>query len=185
MSSQSDTLLADLNDYVDGAGRQYSPFLERGADNVPARLPVPDVDDLRAFGIGDPKVMNAVLQRYGLSNTPDKLLEEQSKYLERFNARTGSALYDTQRLDLMSNMEGRILLGQARRVSQRYETLVLLDGDYSKRVIYVAEGDAPCDGCAPLAGTIGTAAELQGEGIWPGEQCLGGDQCLCQIMVYE
>jgi len=178
-------LLEELNDYVDAKGRQYSPFIERGVDQAPARVPMPDADDLRAFGTSDTAELNTVIERYGLSNTPDAMLEQQSKLLERFNATAGTQLYDTQLTTLKEGMEGRVLLAQSRRVSQQYETLVLLDGDLNKLCIYVAEGDDPCDGCAPLAGEEGTAAQLKAEGIWPGEQCYGDGMCQCQIAVFD
>ena len=177
-------LLAELNDYVDAQGRQFSPFIERGVDQVPVRFPMPDADALRAMGTADTKTLNTVLERYGLVNTSDVLIEQQSKLFERFNANAGSAIYDTQLKTLRADMEGKALLAQSRRVSQQYETLVLVDGDLSVECLYVTESDNPCPGCAALAGERGTAAQLQAGGVWPGAQCYAADLCVCQIMRY-
>jgi hypothetical protein len=181
---QLQQLLAELGDYTDEQGRVYSPFVDRGVANIPVVVPIPDSEQLAELGTADTETLNAVLERYRLVNTPDTMLQAQTKYLERFNATAGTDLYDTQLQELKAGMEGRILLGQSRRVSQRYGTLVATDGNLDSEVIYINEGEEPCEGCEPLGGTVGKLRDLIAEGIEPAAQCLGGDLCLCDFGVF-
>jgi hypothetical protein len=168
-------------DYVDEDGRAFSPFIERGSDNVPKRVGMPDLDDLRSIGTlsdEDITAMNYTLERYGFVNTPDKVLIEQTKYMELWGLDGDASRY-------AETMKGKVLLGQTRRISEKYETLVLIDGDTSTQMIYGNEGDDPCDGCLPLGGETGTYAEFVAEDMLPGSRCFGGNLCQCVLMAFE
>jgi len=78
---------------------------------------------------------------------------------------------------------GKALLGAARRVSQRWETYTMLEGDTSTVVIYINEGDDPCEECEPLGGLEGTYASFVEDGNLPGDRCLGGNLCQCTFGV--
>jgi len=174
--------------YVDPvSGKAYSPYITRGSNNVPRTIPrMPTADDLRNVDHNTPEGMEAislVLHRFGLFSTPAAALESHASSLDRFTGLTsGTANFEAETLRMAQAESGRRMLGQARKVSQRYETLSNLQGNMQQNVMYVCEGDDPCDGCLPLAGTEGPYSRMVADSIVPTEQCLGGDLCMCQLV---
>ena len=180
-----DQTLEELGSYTDDLGRVYSSHIERGSDNVPKVVPGLDTASLKELGTEDIGTLNNVVGKFGLTNSPEQMLDMQSSMLQAFSSRPGSPMYETDLMRLKEGMEGRVLLGQSRRVSERFETLTAIDGNMSQEMIYLNEGDDPCDGCAPLGGETMTYAEFIQNDMLPGSQCYGGDLCLCQLMAIK
>ena len=180
-----DQTLEDLGSYTDDLGRVHSPFIDRGADNVPKVAPLLDTAGLKELGTEDIGELNYTIGKYGLTNSPEQMLDMQASMLQSFTARPGSPMYETDLMRLKEGMEGRVLLGQSRRVSERFETLTAIDGDMNQMMIYLNEGDDPCDGCAPLGGETMTYAEFIQNDMLPGSQCYGDDLCRCQLMAIK
>ena len=167
-----------------GPGRYYSPYIERGADNIPRKVPVPTAAEIRGMSTAERwRVMN----RYGWAPTVENEMDAQRRFLERFNITEAD---DPERFAReMDRLEGaqkkQHLLATSRRSMERHETLVALDGDMTKDTTYINEGDDPCEECEPLDGDIMPYAERVSAGLMPGDRCLGGDLCLCVLMVVE
>ena len=174
--------------YVDPiSGKAYSPYITRGSNNVPRTIPrMPTADDLRNVDHNTADGMEAislVLHRFGLFPTPAAAMESHASSLDRFTGLTsGTANFDDETLRMAQAESGRRMLGQARKVSQRYETLSNLQGDMTQEVMYVCEGDDPCKGCLPLAGKSGPYRVMVAAGRVPSERCFGGDLCMCQLV---
>lgn len=175
--------LEEFNSYIDKQGRQVSPLLERGTDGIPAVIPTPTSDDLKGFNTSDPKqvaAMSKMLNQYGVGGYDDMLNGARSR-LERFNIRPGDPRYKTELERLTTSESGRVLLDQSRRTTQRFQTLSAVDGNMDQEMIRVPEGDEPCDECVPLAGITKPLWQFIADEEAPGDRCLGGDACLCQL----
>jgi len=165
-----------------GPGRFYSPYIERGNDNVPRSVPMPSAADLRGM---DTDARYEALSRLGYIKPAEQEMDMQRRYLERFNITKDDPRFDEEMKRLGGAERKQHLLAASRRAMERQETMVALDGDTSKDTIYLNEGDDPCEECEPLDGEIMPYAERVAEGKMPGDRCLGGDLCLCVLMVVE
>ncbi len=182
----TDGTLAGLGEYIDERGRAFSAFIERGSDGIPAKVPgMPDAAGLQGLSTTDPAdvaTMNLTLERYGVVNTPDELIEAQSDMLQRFNIGPNDPRYKAEMERLATTGSGRVLLGQSRRVSQRVETLRGINGNTNQRCVYICEGEDPCEECEPLGGTDGPYKMFVQENMAPGDRCLGGSLCQCALV---
>ena len=175
--------LLQFGSFIDEQGRQQSPMLERGATGIPSVIPTPTIEDLKSFKFdneADQAAMSRMLEQFGLGG-PDQLINGARARLERFNLTPDNPGYERELELLQTTESGKVLLGQSRRVAQRYETLTSVDGNINQNCIRVPEGDEPCEACLPLAGLEQPLAEFIANNQMPGDQCLGGDACLCQV----
>jgi hypothetical protein len=166
----------------DEAGRFYSPFIERGSDGSPESVPIPSLADLKLL---DPDELAVVAGRFGWQDTWDTRMEAMTSTLQAFgyDPDTNPERWDAAMVRMKVAQE-KALLGVARRMSQRYETLEAVGGDMGQLCIYVNESDAPCAECDALGGTVKTYAEFVADGDCPGDRCLGGNNCMCALMAY-
>lgn len=166
----------------DEAGRFYSPFIERGSDGSPESVPIPSLADLRAL---DADELAVVAGRFGWADTWDTRMEAMTSTLQAFG-------YDPDpdrdrwnaAMTRMKAAQEKALLGVARRLSQRYETLEAVGGDMGQLCIYTNESLNPCEECNALGGTVKTYAEFVADGDCPGDRCLAGNLCMCALMAY-
>jgi len=147
-------------------------------------VPMPTLADLKGFSSKNPDdvaEMSAMLQRFGFPS-PDKMVEQQAQYLANFDIRPGDPRYKRQMELLATSQSGRVLMAQARRTQEQYQTLKAVEGDTTVLMIRLAEGDNPCELCEPLDGEIKTYREFVADNQLPGgSSCLGGDNCLCTL----
>lgn len=180
------TTLEDFGSYLDEAGRAWSPFLERGEDQVPTEARIPAAHELTAPRSPEESAeMDRLVHRYMNGRSPDVETKARAQFLTRYNITPDDPRWAIEQERLMNGQRGRIQLGMARRLSERYETLSAAGGDMSKMSIYIAEGDNPCDECLALAGDEMPLGERIAEGLMPGDRCLGGDACQCGIGIVE
>ncbi len=161
----------------DDRGRMFSPFIERGSDNVPRAVNVPTAAQLKGMSTGQ---LTSVANRFGYSNTIDEQMRIHGGFLNRFGIMQGDPRWDAE----MSNLQGNIkrsLVGHTRQLAQRHETLSAIDGKTNTEMIYINESAEPCEECEPLGGTEGTYAWFVESGNLPGDRCLGGANCLCTL----
>ena len=174
--------LEDFGRYFDERGVLFSPLLERGSNNIPNVVPILSAGDLRSLRSANVNEHMQLLGQYGFINTPEKLVEMNSSFLSRYNIMPGDPRYQAELQRLLDSGSGRVLLEQAQRVSERFETISSLNGDMTQNCMYLAEGDGPCAECEELNGIEGSYAELLRTDRIPGARCLGGDACRCAIV---
>lgn len=160
--------------YWDVSGSFYSPALERGGDNVPALVELPSKADMLSLSTSE---LYSVGTRYGYIAPAEMRIQ----HLEGFNLRPGDPRYERAMERLKANMRPAIL-GNARRMATRHETLRSVNGNTKQRMIYLNESAEPCEECEPLGGTEKTYAEFVTDGDLPGDRCLGVNYCLCTAM---
>lgn len=176
--------LEDFGRYMSVNQGLMSPLLERGASGVPSSVPVLSAKDLRSLSTQDTDELLQYLEQFGVIDTPDKLIEAAAVHLQRFNIGPDDPRYAAEMERLTDAQSGNLLLGQARRVSERYETLMAVDGDMTINMIYLAEGEDPCEECAELNGIEGTYEELLAADTLPGSRCLGKHKCQCVLVPF-
>ena len=162
----------------DDAGRLFSPFIERGADEIPRAVNVPTNAALRGMTTDE---LAGVANRFGYLDTYEARVQIHSGFLARYNIHPGDPRWEDEMGRLEDNI-GRSLLGHTRRLATRHETLTAIGGDTETMMIRIAESDEPCDECEPLAGIEDTYAGFVSSGTMPGDRCLGGGNCLCTLM---
>ena len=82
--------------------------------------------------------------------------------------------------DLVSRDNG---LGLARRVQERYGTLLATGGNPDQNLMWVTEDDERvCSRCEANAGDERTFREWAREGLPGAQTCLGGDRCRCELI---
>jgi len=142
------------------------------ADNL--RLIKPTGDDIDR--------VHKFRQVYGLEDhTQMRKFEEQ--YLQRFNLTPGNPRYAAALAQLANESNSqRVAVAQARRTAQRVETIEALEGNMQKNCIYVNDGPEPCDNCLALSGEEKPYSEFIANNEAPGDQCLGGDNCMCLLV---
>jgi hypothetical protein len=160
------------------------PRIDIDENGQPIFIDVVDADTLRLIkptGEDIDKVYQ-FRQVYGLED-PTQLRQFEQQYLQRFNLTPDNERYQAalQQLRDESNSQ-RVAVAQARRTSQRTETLDALDGQLTKNCIYVNDGPDPCDNCLSLSGEEKPYAEFIQNNEAPGDQCLGGDNCMCILV---
>ena len=167
--------------WVDEAGRFYSPFIERGQDGDVASVPIPSLEDLNKLSADE---LAVVAGRFGWQDTWDNKLSAMDEQLRAFGYDPGNPEAYARAMGRMQVSEEKALLGVARRMSQRYETLEAMGGDLDKMMIYVNESVTPCEECERLGGMVKTYREFLADGDMPGDRCLGGNNCMCALMEF-
>lgn len=165
----------------DDRGRLFSPYIERGSDNIPRSVNIPSAADMRGMSTAE---LSNVASRFGYVQGLENDMAIHAGFLQRFNIQPGDPRWDAEMGNLKDNI-GRSLLGHTRRLAQRHEQITAIGGNMNQRVIYINESEEPCDECEPLGGQEGTYAEFVAEGKLPGDRCLGGNNCLCTIMAVD
>ena len=183
-----DVTIEEMGSTLDAAGRAWSPFMERGddLDGAPTSVRVPSPHELRV-----PKTpaqsaeLDRLNQRFFGAATPDIEGETRARYLTRFNITPSDPRWAAENERLQTSQRGRVQLAQARRLTERYETLAATGGDLGAMTVYIAEGEDPCEECVVLAGGEMTYGERIEAGDMPSDRCLGGDLCQCTLGVIQ
>lgn len=162
--------------WSDEAGRFYSPFIERGVDGDVTSVPIPSLEDLNKLNADE---LAAVAGRFGWIDTIDARMDAAGEQLRAFGYDPGDPAAYGRAMDRLVATEEKALLGVARRMSQRYETLEAIGGDMGQVMQYGNESVNPCPECENLGGTRKTYAEFVADGDCPGDRCLGGNNCMC------
>lgn len=162
--------LADFGAYLDDAGRAWSPFLERGEDMVPTGTRVPSPHELSMPRSPEQAAeLDRLTHRYLNGRTPDLEMRSRSEFLKRYGITPGDPRWAREQDRLQNGQRGRIQLGMARRLSERYETMAASGGDMTAECVYIAEGEEPCEECSAIAGDTMTLGERINEGLMPGD----------------
>ena len=152
---------------------------------LPVWIQFPDASDIAQLKPSNPDdvaVIHRISALIGLE-TPSQLRRAQVKYLERFNIRPDNPLYQQQLENLASEANSnRVLVATARRNTERAQTLTALAVTGANELMYINEGEDPCDNCLPINGETGDYNYFVSENLRPGDQCLGGDNCLCVLV---
>ena len=149
------------------------------ADRLPSVAKMADLDAENYF---------FVLEQYGVLPPMPVLRAQAGEYVTRMTqyARDG-AEWQRALEDLVSRESKRGMLGLSRRISERWSTLEMIDGNEQQKLIWLYEDDeASCENCAQYAGQIHTFAEWEAMGVSPGSAvCQGGDYCRCDRVAVD
>lgn len=162
----------------DVAGRFHSPALERGADGIPTNIPLPTPAEMKDLSTGQ---LYDLSSRYGYIDPLENRVAIAQSRLASFNIRPGDARYANAMAKLEEDMKPA-LLGNARKMATRHETLRAVNGNMDQTMVYLNESDEPCEECEPLGGMEKTYSEFVADGDMPADRCLGGSNCLCTLM---
>lgn len=176
--------VADFGIYLDAAGRQYSPFVERLEDGTIDLVEVPSPHQLAMpENPRDVSDLDTKAQRFFENRSPDVEMQQREVFLRRYNITPDDKDRWSREMNrLRTSQRGRIRLELSRRYAERYETLINFEGlSPNQDSVYIAEGDNPCEECEPLAGDIMPLSERISGGYMPGDRCLGGDACMCGV----
>ena len=146
--------------------------------------PLP-ADAIATFNPRDPRDVAALSRIYELYTGRTGIDERHAaaRWLDRFSITPDDPRYAAEFDRLIeAGASSRAVLAEQRRIAERTELLHMTGGDLHAHVIYVNEGPNPCPECAALGGEVGTLAEMQAAHNMPGDRCLGGDNCLCQLI---
>jgi hypothetical protein len=154
------------------------------ANGFPVFKRMPTVAELKQIVPTDPEGM-AVLHRLQAITgfeSAEGIRQAQVQYLTRFNITPSNPLYAQQLQNLNESVNSnRVIVATARRNSERMQTATMLEGK-DKQCIYINEGEDPCSSCDYLAGETGPYSYFVENNLRPGDQCLGGDNCLCVLI---
>lgn len=168
--------------YLDQAGRAWSPFLERGETQIPELARMPSPHELTVPRTPEQSAeMDRLVHRYMNGRTPDVETKARAQFLTRYGITPGDPRWEREQDRLANGQRGRIQIGMARRLTERYETLSAAGGDMTAESFYIAEGEDPCDECVREAGKSMPLGERISAGLMPGDFCLGQDACQCGI----
>lgn len=163
-------------------------FVELGPDGFPIFNRLPTVDGIAAI-VPTSKEGMATLHRYQAllgHESPETIRLAQVKYLERFNITPTNPLYKQQLANLANEANAnKVLVATSRRITEQAQTMEMVNGDTSQEMIRIAEGPDPCENCISLNGETGTYKYFVDNNMRPGDQCVGGGNCLCQLIPYE
>lgn len=166
------------------AFKDLQPDVKLDNDGQPVFIKPLTTDDLAGFNSKDPEQvskMSDLLISRGLSD-PVALRQAQTKYLERFNIGPSDDRYEAE-MERLAENSSRFMLGEARRIAEREQTLQEINGDLTQNVVYIAEDDEnTCDECPELNGEEGTYISLAQANMLPGDRCEGGNNCRCIIV---
>lgn len=169
--------MPSLKEWLDG-------IVSIGADGIPVFTRMPTVDEIARIKPTDPEGMEVLyrLQSYLGLSSPDAMRQANVEYLNRFNITPSSPLY-AQRLNDLNNEvnSNKVLVGATRRITQQAETATMLENK-DKVCIYINEGESPCTSCEPIGGTVEKYSWFVENNLLPGDQCLGGNSCLCRLL---
>ena len=158
------------------------------ATGLPVWVKYPTVEELQSIVPTDPegmKLLHRMEAAIGFQD-PVRLADAQTKYLERFNITPGNPLYKQQLADLSNTVNSnKVLVATVRRNTERAQTADMIRATGGNpQLIRIAEGEDPCESCLPLDGETGTYEYFVSENIRPGDQCRGGDNCLCILVPF-
>ena len=161
------------------------PKVIRDAQGNPVFIEPPDYSFIQAALPSNPDAMADLFEYhldFGLS-TPSQLRRAEVKYLERFNLTPSNPGYQEalERLAKESNSK-RVLVASARRIFQHTRTIEAANGDMKKKAMYVNDGPKPCAECVSLGGKVHSLKWFAENNAQPGDRCLGGDNCLCDLV---
>lgn len=155
------------------------------ADGRPVTVKPLTSNDLNEFSPSNPEdvaTLNRLLIEDG-TISPSDIRKSTSKYLERWDYEPGTEDYARAYDRLISDAGSKkVLLGSARRTAERAELFTLTGGNLKQEVVRVPEGPDPCPACLELIGVTGTVGQLSAAGQLPGDQCYGGDLCMCILV---
>lgn len=158
-----------------------------GDNGLPIFKRLPTAAEIASIKPTDLDGMNTLyrLQSYLGLSSPEAQRQANVQYLARFNIVSTSPLYAQRLADLGNEVNSnRVMTATSRRVTQQAQTATMLEGT-NQKCIYINEGDAPCDSCLFLNGEQGTYQYFVDNNLLPADQCLGGDNCLCQLVPYN
>ena len=119
---------------------------------------------------------------YGLED-PNTIAKFEQQYLQRFDLDPTNPRYADALAALATESNSkRVAVAQARRVAQQTETIQALRGKIDRVCVYVNDGPDPCDNCLALSGEEKPYSEFISASEAPGDQCLGGDNCMCRLV---
>lgn len=170
----------DLNEWLDG-------IVKLDTNGIPVFIRIPTVAEIASIKPTDLEGMNVLykLQSYLGLKSPEAMRQANVKYLERFNILPGNPLYAQRLADLTTEVNSnRVLTATSRRITQQAEVTTALQGE-NKKCVYVNEGEAPCSSCEFQNGETEPYTWFVSNNMRPGDQCLGGDNCLCRLIPIE
>ena len=172
--------MSKLSEWLDG-------IVKIDENGFPKFIRIPTVDEIKLIKPTDPDGMETLfkMQSYLGLKSPESMRQTNVKYLERFNITPSNPLYQ-QKLDNLNSQvnSNKVLTATSRRVTEQAQTVTMLEGQ-DKHCIYINEGDAPCDSCLFLNGEQGLYSYFVSNNLLPGDQCYGGDNCLCILVPHN
>ena len=155
---------------IDLDANGFPVFIDVVPDDA-LRLIKPTGDDIdlihdyrRIYGLEDPKVVK----------------DFQQQYLQRFDLDPSNPRYADALAELATESNSKkVAVAQARRVAQQTETIQALRGNIGGTCVYITDGPEPCERCLALSGLEKPYNQMIADGEAPGDQCLGGDNCMC------
>ena len=162
----------------DESGRFFAPEIEQ-TDALPVPRRMLRAADIKP-SVASPSEIIAELQAYGVVPDLRYLIDNAMEYVTRMTNRSGPAFWSE--VDRILERDG--YLQQARRVQERYGTMLAIGGNVQREVVWVTDGgEGLCDQCAKMAGTIAPYRQLAAQGMLPGASvCDGGDRCRCELL---
>lgn len=141
----------------------------------PGTIGTPIASSLRR---GDTAAIYEILKQYNVFNAPEDIIAA-LRQTAGLSALQGEALF-AEYTRLIERDSG---LGLARRVQERYGTVLATGGNPNQNLMWVTEDDERvCANCEPRGGEEATFAEWVGRGLPGAATCLGGDLCRCELV---
>ena len=170
------------------AFKDLQPNVKLDDNGIPVFIQPLSQKDLAGFSATNPAhvaIMDQLLVSRGLGDAR-YMRKATTKYLERFNILSDDARYEAEMDRLIETAAGnRVVLGEARRIAEREQTIAAARGNMLQNFVRVAEGDDPCAECEPLNGEEGTLPQLAADNMMPGDRCLGGNLCQCVLIAID
>ena len=164
------------------------PRVEIGSNGKPVFIEKIDPDVIKNLKPSNPDDVALAYQYRRIYNfeSPSDIRKAKIQYLSRFNITPDQPGYADAFLQLSEETNARkVLLANARRVSQKMQMIESSNGRLNQRAIYVNDNDDPdaiCPNCLSLGGTEETLEWFIQNNSQPGDRCLGGDNCLCILV---
>lgn len=145
-------------------------------------------ETIQTFNRNDPEqvaAMSRIMDIY-TGRSPIDAREATAKWLERFNIKADDPRFEAEFERLLdAGASNRAVLAESKRIAERAELITMTGGELGTKCVYVNEGPDPCEECEPLNGIVLTLGEFEAQGLMPGDRCLGGDNCLCQLIPFD
>jgi hypothetical protein len=164
------------------------PRVEIGANGKPTFIETIDPDVLKNLLPSNPDDMALLYKYRRLYNyeSPTDIRKSKIQFLARFNITPDQPGYADAFLQLSEEVNSnKVLVGNARRVSQKMQMVESANGSNEQEAIYINDNDDPdgiCANCLALGGTQETIQWFVDNNAMPGDRCLGGDSCLCILV---
>jgi hypothetical protein len=166
----------------------FEPRVQLDENGFPIFIEPLNIDDLLRMRPSNTDDIAAIFEYkalYGLES-PEQIRRAQIKYLERFNITSDSPQFAQQMEQLSTEANSnRVMVATARRVAEQQQTNAALGGRVDVVCVYVNEGPDPCDACLVLNGEEAPYSWFVSTSSRPGDQCYGGDNCLCTLIPIE